>query len=110
MSDTPLFDLTEGLKRKEEGMAQAALNATNWHHRATLVLSALPIGARFDSDGLRETMGDDNPPSNNSWGACLGGFHRVGKAEVVDFKLSQRPEAHARRILVYRRIEKNTSP
>ena len=110
MSDTPLFDLAEGEERRDEGCAAALIASQHWKRRATAALLSLPLGTNFSSDSLRKLLGDDEPGHPNAWGACLGGFMRSGNSAVCGFKQSTRPEAHARRILVYRRIEKKESP
>jgi len=110
MSDTPLFDLQEGEERRDEGCAAASINSMHWKRRANAALLSLPLGTNFSSDSLRRLLGDDEPHHPNAWGAVIRAFHEAGNAEVSGFKKSARPEAHARRILVYRRIQKPDKP
>ena len=95
-----------GEQLRDEGCAKAEINALHWKRRATAALLSLPYGTNFSSDSLRLLLGDDNPPHHNAWGAVIRAFYKAGNAEPCGYKPSSRPEAHARTIRVFKRIQK----
>ena len=110
MNQPDLFNEGTGEERRTEALAATKLANYQWNRRATAALRSLPLGTDFSSDSLRALLGDDEPKHPNCWGATIRGFYEAGNARVVGYRKSKRPEAKARRILVYRRIQKESKP
>lgn len=100
------LDYDEAARRRDDGMT-AAEHAVLPAWRA-LVRKAIDdlaaAGTPFTSEDLRARV---PPPeqvgtSPNAIGAMLSGALTRGVVEVIGMRTSKRPEAHCRRILVYR--------
>ena len=102
------FDLAEGERRRDEALAAVETSNLHWQRRAYLALKGIRIGTFFSCDDLHALMGDDNPKHVNSYGAAIRRFAELGYAIELRSVKSKRPEAKARRVILYRRTTKTT--
>jgi hypothetical protein len=100
--------LTLGRHLRDVGMAQAAEHAgpTFREWAADVIGDLASRGEPFTSDHLEQAIEHDpngiRPDSRNAIGAAFGAASRRGVIEPVGYTQSQRPEAHARVVRVWR--------
>lgn len=103
----PVLDISEGRRRRDVGTARVLENSGDWKDQAAevvrFVASSLPS---FISDDVRAhaaLRGVPEPPNANAWGAAIRSAERRGwvvwTGQVAQ---SNRPEAHARLVKVWR--------
>lgn len=88
----------EGLRRRDAGIA--SLERHPWLYRARQEAELLGrVMGTITSDDVQRAMADDPPPHLNCWGAL---FHDKRFRWTGSYVKSQRREAHARDIKVWR--------
>jgi hypothetical protein len=99
-----LFDPVEGERRKREGIALVESHNPDWSARALAQLHDLAsIFPHVTADDLRARMNGDEPEHPNAYGAVFRRAAARGWLEPTDATCrSRRPDAHARRLQVWR--------
>jgi hypothetical protein len=100
--------LTIGEALRDEGVARVESNNADWSARALRQLRHLAEHlAYFSADDLRIRMSnlDDHPAHHNAYGAVFRRAMHAGWIEATDATCrSERPDAHARRLQVWRSL------
>lgn len=110
------FDLPAGRARRDAGMKSVAENAGEyWRERyrelVTRWFESRPAGSTFTSESMRTTArahGLPNPHHFNAWsamaGALLRGWLKTGAIEIHGEGQAKRPQAHATKTVIYRKV------
>lgn len=108
MNLQPSFDYAEGQRRKEEGMARAALNSHEWQEVALLAVERLARQYRtVTCDDLHvelELLAIPSPPPN-AWGTPFKSAAHLGMIKrTPETQPSERADARGREIRVWKSL------
>jgi len=100
-----LWDLPEGRRLRDEGMARAGEaedRAGRWREAALRWVEVLAAGEDFTAEDVREAVGD--PVRPNAMGAVFNTARRHGLIVLVGLTTARRSPRHASRLPVWRRL------
>lgn len=82
--------------------ALARVEADEWAQRARMeIKTCIAYRIPFDAEDIRQIVGDP-PGSGNALGALFKEFADAGLIEIVGTRKATRPDAHGRRLMVWK--------
>jgi hypothetical protein len=110
-----LQGVEQGRALRDEGMESVADNSGSWKYSARslakLWLTMQPLRTVFSGEQIRAALkkgGLEEPHHHNAWSSVIGSLIREALAEgiieVVGIRSSSSAAAHARKVVVYRKL------
>lgn len=101
--DLPLFNAAESQRRRDGGIASVELNATLWHNDWVSKARYMAVQhARIHGSVCADDIHRICPLPSGLHHNAFGAIWRTKELVCVDWKKSERPDAHARRIGIYK--------
>jgi hypothetical protein len=100
----PARDLTKGEALRDVALDRMAKAQPGWIALVEQLICAMPAHQEFTTDELWHALGKLTPPEPRAMGSAMQAAKRRGLIVATgNYRQSERPDCHARPVLVWRR-------